>query len=49
MMPETFMTLLPTGYDAGTWGAIALAKQALDLERNHMLRDSSQWAVDSKQ
>ncbi len=30
MMSETFMSLLPAGYDPGTWGAIALAKEALE-------------------
>lgn len=33
MMPENFMGLLPAGYSPGTWGAIALAKQALEQKQ----------------
>jgi glucokinase len=32
MAPESFLTLLPAGYDAGTWGAIALAQKALEMD-----------------
>jgi glucokinase len=45
MMPETFMTLLPAGYDAGTWGAIALAQQALEGHSKQLAVASRQYDI----